>query len=304
MANLSKSMVNKEQIAAQFRALQLHICEQLELLDGKGLFTEDTWQREEGGGGHTRTLTAGKILEKGGVAFSSVHGPVTDAMKKQLGHEGERFFATGVSIVLHPVHPRHPIMHMNVRYFELEDNTYWFGGGIDLTPHYVDHAKATRFHEALKATSDQYDASFYPKFKEWADRYFFLPHRGESRGVGGIFFDQLDTKCGLSKEQIFSYCLDLGKLFPVVYRVQVEGAEPPAPTTQELDWQALRRGRYVEFNLLHDRGTKFGIYSGGRTESILMSMPPRANWVYNQEPIEGSEEQKTLSFLRAFHDFC
>jgi len=297
-------MVNKEQIAAQFRALQLHICEQLELLDGKGLFTEDTWQREEGGGGHTRTLTAGKILEKGGVAFSSVHGPVTDAMKKQLGHEGERFFATGVSIVLHPVHPRHPIMHMNVRYFELEDNTYWFGGGIDLTPHYVDHAKATRFHEALKATSDQYDASFYPKFKEWADRYFFLPHRGESRGVGGIFFDQLDTKCGLSKEQIFSYCLDLGKLFPVVYRVQVEGAEPPAPTTQELDWQALRRGRYVEFNLLHDRGTKFGIYSGGRTESILMSMPPRANWVYNQEPIEGSEEQKTLSFLRAFHEFC
>ena len=304
MANLSKSMVNKEQIAAQFRALQLHICEQLELLDGKGLFTEDTWQREEGGGGHTRTLTAGKILEKGGVAFSAVHGPVTDAMKKQLGHEGERFFATGVSIVLHPVHPRHPIMHMNVRYFELEDNTYWFGGGIDLTPHYVDHAKAKRFHEALKATSDQYDASFYPKFKEWADRYFFLPHRGESRGVGGIFFDQLDTKCGLSKEQIFSYCLDLGKLFPVVYRVQVEGAEPPAPTTQELDWQALRRGRYVEFNLLHDRGTKFGIYSGGRTESILMSMPPRANWVYNQEPIEGSEEQKTLSFLRAFHEFC
>jgi len=297
-------MVNKEQIAAQFRALQLHICEQLELLDGKGLFTEDTWQREEGGGGHTRTLTAGKILEKGGVAFSSVHGPVTDAMKKQLGHEGERFFATGVSIVLHPVHPRHPIMHMNVRYFELEDNTYWFGGGIDLTPHYVDHAKATRFHEALKATSDQYDPSFYPKFKEWADRYFFLPHRGESRGVGGIFFDQLDTKCGLSKEQIFSYCLDLGKLFPVVYRAQIEGAEPPAPTTQELDWQALRRGRYVEFNLLHDRGTKFGIYSGGRTESILMSMPPRANWVYNQEPIEGSEEQKTLSFLRAFHEFC
>jgi coproporphyrinogen III oxidase len=297
-------MVTKEQIAEQFRALQLHICEQLELLDGEGRFTEDSWQREEGGGGHTRTLTSGKILEKGGVAFSAVHGPVTDAMKKQLGHEGERFFATGVSIVLHPVHPRHPIMHMNVRYFELEDNTYWFGGGIDLTPHYVDHAKATRFHEALKTTSDQYAASFYPKFKEWADRYFFLPHRGESRGVGGIFFDQLDTKCGLSKEQIFSYCLDLGKLFPVVYRAQIEGAEPPAPTTQELDWQALRRGRYVEFNLLHDRGTKFGIYSGGRTESILMSMPPRANWVYNQEPIEGSEEQKTLSFLRAFHEFC
>lgn len=297
-------MVTKEQIAEQFRALQLHICEQLEKLDGAGRFTEDTWQREEGGGGHTRTLTNGNILEKGGVAFSAVHGPVTDAMKKQLGHEGERFFATGVSIVLHPVHPRHPIMHMNVRYFELQDNTYWFGGGIDLTPHYVDHAKATRFHEALKSTSDQYDTSFYPKFKAWADRYFYLPHRGESRGVGGIFFDQLDPKCGLSKEQIFAYCLDLGKLFPLVYGAQVEGASPASPTDQELNWQALRRGRYVEFNLLHDRGTKFGIYSGGRTESILMSMPPRANWVYNQEPVEGSEEQKTLSFLRAFHEFC
>ena len=296
--------MTKNDIAARFRDLQLHICQALEQLDGLSTFNEDAWERPEGGGGHTRTLQGGHILEKAGVAFSAVHGPVTTAMKQQLGHEGENFFATGVSIVLHPKHPRHPIMHMNVRYFELEDSKYWFGGGIDLTPHYVDFAKATAFHGALKEVSDRYDASFYPKFKEWADRYFFLPHRGESRGVGGIFFDQLNESCGLNKDQLFAYCQDLGHLFPVVYTQQVEDVLLNEPTTAELSWQALRRGRYVEFNLLHDRGTKFGIYSGGRTESILMSMPPMANWVYNQEPKAGSEEQKTLSFLRVFHEFC
>jgi coproporphyrinogen III oxidase len=296
--------MNKTEIASHFRDLQLHICQALEQLDGRASFTEDTWERTEGGGGHTRTLQEGQILEKAGVAFSAVHGPVTEAMKKQLGHEGEAFFATGVSIVLHPRHPRHPIMHMNVRYFELEDGTYWFGGGIDLTPHYVDTRKATLFHEALKNVSDRYDTSFYPKFKEWADHYFFLPHRGESRGVGGIFFDQLDESCGLQKLQIFDYCQDLGRLFPVVYTDQVKDETFTEPTDSELQWQALRRGRYVEFNLLHDRGTKFGIFSGGRTESILMSMPPVAKWEYNQVPNTDSEEQKTLSFLRAFHEFC
>jgi coproporphyrinogen III oxidase len=296
--------MNKTDISARFRELQLHICKALEQLDGLATFNEYAWDRPECGGGHTRTLQGGQILEKAGVAFSAVHGPVTAAMKQQLGHEGERFFATGVSIVLHPKHPRHPIMHMNVRYFELEDSKYWFGGGIDLTPHYVDLDKATSFHTSLKELSDRYDTSFYPKFKEWADRYFFLPHRAESRGVGGIFFDQLDESSGLTKEQLFSYCQDLGRLFPIVYSNQLEDVVLKEPTAEELAWQALRRGRYVEFNLLHDRGTKFGIYSGGRTESILMSMPPMANWVYNQEPSEDSEEQKTLSFLRAVHQFC
>jgi coproporphyrinogen III oxidase len=297
--------MNKTEIAERYRALQLHICQALEALDGGATFQEDTWQREEGGGGHTRTLQGGRILEKAGVAFSAVHGPVTAAMKQQLGHEGDEFFATGVSIVLHPRHPRHPIMHMNVRYFELEDQTYWFGGGIDLTPHFVDLDHAKMFHQSLKEVSDRYNPDFYPQFKEWADRYFFLPHRGESRGVGGIFFDQLtEQKSKLSKVQLFNYCEDLGKLFPEVYSAQIAAIQTAEPTAAELSWQALRRGRYVEFNLLHDRGTKFGIYSGGRTESILMSMPPMANWVYNQEPNEGSEEQKTLSFLRAFHEFC
>ena len=297
--------MNKTTISQHFRELQLHICSALEHLDGHATFNEDTWEREEGGGGHTRTLQGGQILEKAGVAFSAVHGPVTAAMKQQLGHEGESFFATGVSIVLHPRHPRHPIMHMNVRYFELEDHTYWFGGGIDLTPHYVDLKQAKIFHVALKEVSDQYSPDFYPKFKEWADRYFFLPHRGESRGVGGIFFDQLhEANSGLDKTQLFNYCIDLGKLFPVVYKAQIDAVTTTAPSAEEMNWQALRRGRYVEFNLLHDRGTKFGIYSGGRTESILMSMPPVANWAYNQEPAPNSEEQKTLSFLRAFHEFC
>jgi coproporphyrinogen III oxidase len=265
---------------------------------------EDPWTREEGGGGFTRTMGHGRIFEKAGVAYSAVHGPVSDAMKKQLNLDGEHFFATGVSIVLHPKHPRHPIIHMNVRYFELDNGaTYWFGGGIDLTPHYVDQSLAVDFHQQLKETSDQFSTEFYPKFKEWADRYFYLPHREESRGIGGIFFDHLDEACGLTKGEIFEYCMALGHLFPKAYKHQVDSITLYEASERELNWQALRRGRYVEFNLLHDRGTKFGIYSGGRTESILMSMPPRANWEYNLELEEESEEAETLAFLRETHEF-
>lgn len=292
------------EIEQAFREIQLHICQSLEEIDGHAKFLQDAWEREEGGGGFTRTMGDGRIFEKGGVAFSAVHGPVSEAMKKQLNLEGENFFATGVSIVLHPKHPRHPIIHMNVRYFELDNGeTYWFGGGIDLTPHYVDQQLATDFHQQLKEVSDQYSPEFYPKFKEWADRYFHLPHREESRGIGGIFFDHLDEKCGLTKNELFNYCLDLGRLFPIAYKHQVDSIVLNEVTERELNWQAIRRGRYVEFNLLHDRGTKFGIYSGGRTESILMSMPPRANWEYNLELEEGSEEAKTLAFLRETHEF-
>jgi coproporphyrinogen III oxidase len=292
------------EIEQAFREIQLHICQSLEEIDGHAKFLEDAWEREEGGGGFTRTIGDGRIFEKGGVAFSAVHGPVSEAMKKQLNLEGENFFATGVSIVLHPRHPRHPIIHMNVRYFELDNGaTYWFGGGIDLTPHYVDQQLATDFHQQLKEVSDQYSREFYPKFKEWADRYFHLPHREESRGIGGIFFDHLDEKCVLTKIELFNYCLDLGRLFPIAYKHQVDSIVLNEVTESELNWQAIRRGRYVEFNLLHDRGTKFGIYSGGRTESILMSMPPRANWEYNLELEEGSEEAKTLAFLRETHEF-
>ena len=289
--------MNRFDIETEFRKLQDYICGELELLDGKSKFNEDAWKRDEGGGGFTRTIKDGKIIEKGGVAFSAVHGKVSDAMKTQLAMADGVFFASGVSVVLHPKHPKHPIIHMNVRYFELNNGTYWFGGGIDLSPHYVDVNSAKTFHLSLKKICDQYNPEFYPKFKSWADTYFFLPHRNESRGVGGIFFDNQNEKSGLSKAQILNFCLDLGRVFPLIYREQIELNVVQTPTLAELKWQALRRGRYVEFNLLHDRGTKFGIYSSGRTESILMSMPPMANWVYNFTPEENSEEDKTLKFL-------
>jgi len=290
--------MNKVQVESEFRILQDYICGELELLDGKSIFIEDPWLRDEGGGGFTRTLSDGQIIEKGGVAFSAVHGNVTEAMRNQLAMADGDFFASGVSVVLHPRHPRHPIIHMNVRYFELDNGTYWFGGGIDLSPHYVDLSAARAFHLALKKVCDKYNPEFYPKFKSWADTYFFLPHRNESRGVGGIFFDNQNENSGLSKEQLFNFCLDLGRLFPIIYREQIELKVVQTPTLEELKWQALRRGRYVEFNLLHDRGTKFGIYSSGRTESILMSMPPMANWEYDFTPKENSEENNTQNFLR------
>ena len=290
--------MNKSQIETEFRNLQNLICGELELLDGKSIFSEDPWLRDEGGGGFTRTLSDGKIIEKGGVAFSAVHGKVSEAMKSQLAMADGEFFASGVSVVLHPKHPRNPIIHMNVRYFELDNGTYWFGGGIDLSPHYVDLSAARAFHLSLKKVCDQYNPEFYPKFKSWADTYFFLPHRNESRGVGGIFFDNQNENSGLSKEQLLNFCLDLGREFPVIYREQIESKVVQTPTLEELKWQALRRGRYVEFNLLHDRGTKFGIYSSGRTESILMSMPPMANWEYDFTPKENSEENKTQNFLK------
>ena len=289
--------INKFRIENEFRKLQIAICNELETLDNKGLFKEDAWKRKEGGGGYTRIVSEGNIIEKGGVAFSAVHGKVSEAMKTQLAMADGDFFASGVSVVLHPRHPRHPIIHMNVRYFELDNGTYWFGGGIDLSPHYVDLSAARAFHLALKKVCDKYNPEFYPKFKSWADTYFFLPHRNESRGVGGIFFDNQNEKSGLSKAQILNFCLDLGRVFPLIYCEQIELNVVQTPTLAELKWQALRRGRYVEFNLLHDRGTKFGIYSSGRTESILMSMPPMANWVYNFTPEENSEEDKTLKFL-------
>lgn len=295
--------MEKEIIEARFRELQLHICSELEKIDGLSKFQEDTWTRTEGGGGYTRTIANGNILEKGGVAFSAVYGDVSDAMRKQLGLEGDSFFATGVSIVLHPKHPRHPIIHMNVRYFELNSGRYWFGGGIDLTPHYVNKEAAILFHQGLKQKCDAYHPDFYLKFKPWADEYFSLPHRNESRGIGGIFFDHQDESCGISKEELFQFCVELGELFPILYKQQIDFKKVSEPTSREKQWQLTRRGRYVEFNLLHDRGTKFGIYSGGRTESILMSMPPLAEWTYNLQLEKESEEQKTLDYLSAFHDW-
>ncbi len=290
--------MTKETIASAYKALQATICADLEKLDGKSTFSSDNWDRTEGGGGLTRVIKDGNLLEKGGVAFSAVHGEVSPAMKSQLHLEGESFFATGVSIVLHPHSPHVPIIHMNVRYFELDNGTYWFGGGIDLTPHYVIPAQATLFHQRLKTICDKFDSSFYGKHKPWADTYFHIPHRNESRGIGGIFFDHLsENNTDLTKEQLFAYCSTLASSFVTIYSEQVELGRTKTIEPHHLAWRNLRRGRYVEFNLVHDKGTKFGLFSGGRTESILMSLPPMANWEYQYEVEAGSEEAKTLEWL-------
>ena len=290
--------MTKENIAVSFQGLQDRICERVEVIDGKSKFQEDIWKRSEGGGGRTRIITGDGVIEKGGVNFSEVHGTVTDMMKKNTEIDGDTFFATGVSIVIHPHNPHMPIIHMNVRYFELDNGKYWFGGGIDLTPHYIIPNQAKAFHQGLQEICNKYDQSFYPKFKEWADSYFFLPHRDETRGVGGIFFDQLNESVGLSKEQLLSFCTDLGDAFASLYEYQVNCAKDLSFTEQELDWRNTRRGRYVEFNLVHDRGTKFGLVSGGRTESILMSLPANASCEYCKKIEEGSKEEFTLNNLK------
>ncbi len=289
--------MNKEEIGERFRELQLFICNELEKVDGNAKFSEDAWDRAEGGGGFTRTIKNGNVIEKGGVAFSIVHGEVNEMMRTQMKIEGNSFYATGVSIVIHPHNPHVPIIHMNVRYFELDNGTHWFGGGIDLTPHYVVPEQAKLFHQRLKTICDKYNAEFYDRFKPWADEYFTIPHRGESRGIGGIFYDHIVSDNVNSKENLFNFAIELGESFPFIYGEQVALGKDKSFTEQELKWRNLRRGRYVEFNLVNDRGTKFGLVSNGRTESILMSLPADASWEYGFQPEIGSNEELTLNLL-------
>ena len=292
-------MINKDQIAEKYKEIQDEITKALEALDGKARFEEELWERDGGGGGRTRIIQHGNILEKGGVNFSAVHGKLPEQIKKAFGVDEDEFFATGVSIVIHPNNPWVPIIHMNIRYFELNENIRWFGGGIDLTPHYVDETDATYFHQELKKVCDQYSSEFYPKFKDWADQYFFIKHRDETRGIGGIFYDKLTPeKAGISDQEIFDFSGDLGHLFPKVYSELVNRSRHKQFTEAEKNWQLLRRGRYVEFNLVYDAGTKFGLETNGRIESILMSLPEQANWFYNFQTEQDSKEEKTLSLLK------
>lgn len=292
--------MNKQDIAQAFKAVQKTICDGLAALDGKSSFQSDAWVREEGGGGLTNTISKGALLEKGGVAFSEVFGPINDEMKRQLNFtEGENFYATGVSLVLHPSNPHVPIIHMNIRYFEINENLYWFGGGIDLTPHYIVPENAKCFHQQLKTICDEFDADFYTKFKEQADDYFFIPHRNETRGVGGIFYDHLSEKnCSLSKKQLLQFAVKLGENFVRIYAEQANLGRNIPYSEKEIYWRNLRRGRYAEFNLVNDRGTKFGLHSGGRTESILMSLPPDASWEYMAKFESNSKENFTLEHLK------
>ena len=278
--------------------MQNDICHQLEKADGKATFHQDKWIRPEGGGGKTRIITDGNVLEKGGVNFSAVHGPMPEKILKALELPEANFYATGVSIVLHPSNPMIPIIHMNVRYFEMDNGTYWFGGGIDLTPHYVFDEDAKYFHQQLKNTCDAHSPDYYPKFKKWADDYFFIKHRNETRGVGGIFFDRLNASESFTKEDRWNFIKSVGNTFAPTYLHLIEQNKNKKFGEPERKWQNLRRGRYVEFNLVYDKGTKFGLDTNGRIESILMSLPPIVNWDYNVLPTKGSPEAHTLDRLK------
>lgn len=294
-------MVTREEIRNWFASLQDSICRALETADGEGKFIRDVWERPGGGGGTSRVLTNGRVIEKGGVNFSEVWGktpePVLKSMQLAPGEHPD-FYATGISIVLHPYNPMVPIIHMNTRYFEMSNGTWWFGGGIDLTPHYVAEDDARYFHVQLKQVCDNYDNRYYPQFKNWADDYFYIKHRQETRGIGGIFFDYLKETAEHPKEKRFAFVKDVGNVFAPVYTYFMDKNHSLPFTEKHKQWQAIRRGRYVEFNLVWDRGTKFGLDTDGRTESILMSLPPMAQWFYNLNPEPGSAEEKTTLLLK------
>jgi coproporphyrinogen III oxidase len=280
--------------ASCFQELQNRICSALETLDGHQHFREDLWQRSGGGGGRTRILADSAVLEKAGVNFSEVHGELAEPLAAQVPGEGRDFTATGISLVLHPRNPMVPTVHANFR-FLTRGSRAWFGGGADLTPYYPYREDVIHFHRTWKAVCDRYGPPVdYRRFKQWCDDYFYLPHRGEARGVGGIFFDYLEGDL----EQLFAFARDAGHsfleaYFPIARRRM---AEPYG--ARERAFQEFRRGRYVEFNLLYDRGTTFGLKTGGRTESILMSLPPVVRWSYDYHPEPGSREAELYEYLK------
>jgi len=300
--------INKETISEWLKTLQDSICTSLEQADGASKFEEENWTRTEGGGGRTRIIREGNVIEKGGVLFSAVSGDAPDFLFKEKQHSapsplgkagmGLQFFATGVSIVIHPKNPMVPIIHMNIRYFEMENGVKWFGGGIDLTPHYIFEEDAIFFHNQLKTVCDKHNPNYYSKFKKWADGYFYINHRKETRGIGGIFFDRLNTDTEMSFEKNFAFWQDVGKTFAPTYLELINRNKNKSFTEKNKAWQLLRRGRYVEFNLIYDKGTKFGLETNGRVESILMSLPKLAGWEYDFKAEKNSEEEKTLSLLK------
>jgi coproporphyrinogen III oxidase len=288
----------RSQIEEEFAQIQNEICLALEACDGVATFHEDAWSDELKGRGKTRVIQDGEVFEKGGVNFSASTGILPPAILDHLNIEASNYFATGVSIVIHPRNPWVPIIHMNIRYFETDKGHSWFGGGIDLTPHYLNEADAQEFHQSLKDTCDHFDPEYYPKFKSWADDYFFLDHRNETRGIGGVFFDHLGAEDESDMEVLFQFVCAIGRTFAPTYTAIVNRHKNKKFTAAEVQWQMLRRGRYVEFNLVYDRGTKFGLQTQWRVESILMSLPKYASWLYDYTPAEGSNEECTLRFLK------
>lgn len=290
----------KENWISLIHQLQNEICRALEVTDGRAKFVEDEWTREEGGGGKTRVISNGNVFEKGGVNTSVVFGNVTEAMRRQLNIQGEKWFACGLSLVIHPLNPFVPTVHCNYRMFELYERNdqladRWFGGGTDLTPYYLFEEDAKHFHLAHKALCDQFDPAFYPKFKKDCDEYFVNRHRNdERRGIGGIFFDHQRPDEAKDVSFWMNFAKTCGEAFTEAYIPIVEKRKNTSFDQKHKYWQEIRRGRYVEFNLVHDRGTLFGLKTNGRTESILMSLPPTVRFDYNYLPEKGSEEEKLL----------
>jgi len=284
-------MSNLDDVKSYLTTLQNRITAELEQIDGKATFAHDAWERPAGGGGESRVLSDGGVFEQAGVGFSHVFGDEMppSATKRRPELVGKRFQAIGVSLVLHPRNPYVPTTHANLRFFSAGDRkpVWWFGGGFDLTPYYPFHEDVVEWHRMAKTACDPFGEDLYPRYKAWCDEYFYLKHRNETRGVGGLFFDDVNDA---GFEQSFGFVRSVGDTFLKAYRPIVERRSAHRYGERQREFQLYRRGRYVEFNLIYDRGTLFGLQSGGRTESILMSLPPRVRWAYNWKPQPGSPE--------------
>ncbi len=287
-----------DEMAAATRELQAEMCAAFERLDGRARFSSDAWERAGGGGGLTRVLEDGAVLEKAGVNVSRVHGRMPPGLAPRVAGQGASFGAAGLSVIVHPQNPFAPTAHANVRLVRRGDAA-WFGGGADLTPHYLFEEDCREFHRALRDACERHAPGSYARHKRTADEYFLLRHRGERRGVGGIFFEDL----GGDLEAELRFAVDVARAFLASYLAVLARRKDHPHGEEERRWQELRRGRYVEFNLLHDRGTVFGLESGGRTESILASLPPRARGAYDHRPAPGSREAELLEALRTPRDW-
>lgn len=292
----------KDSFYAYIQTLQDQICTALEAEDGGATFQEDLWERPGGGGGRTRVIENGNVFEKGGVNISAVHGELPDTMKAYFKVEEGDFFACGLSLVIHPKNPMVPTVHANWRYFEMYNKQgeivdAWFGGGQDLTPYYLFEEDAAHFHRVCKRACDAHDPNFYPKYKKQCDAYFWNAHRNEARGVGGLFFDYLKALPERNMQQWHDFVTEVGNSFIEAYVPIVNRRKSLSYTDAQRNWQEIRRGRYVEFNLVHDKGTLFGLKTNGRIESILMSLPAHVQWRYNHQPEKGSEEARLIEVL-------
>lgn len=293
----------KDKFYQYIQELQDTITSKLEAIDGLAKFQEDLWERPEGGGGRTRVIQNGNVFEKGGVNISAVHGKLPKSMQAYFNVGDVDFFACGLSLVIHPKSPMVPTVHANWRYFEMYDAKgnivdSWFGGGQDLTPYYLFEEDAIHFHQVCKTACDHHNDGFYKKYKERCDEYFHNTHRNEARGVGGLFFDYCKSSESMDIEDWYNFVTEVGDSFLDAYTPIVEKRKDLPYTQEHRNWQEIRRGRYVEFNLVHDKGTLFGLRTNGRIESILMSLPPHVQWQYDHHPEKGSEEEKLIEVLK------